>query len=78
MTLHDEVNVLDPFTHTLQDAIKIWNVDFFGEHLATESERVRVDETFCTLVAVGGRYLEKNAFKMVLQKIDGIRNIIRV
>ena len=78
MTPEDEVTVLDPFTHTIQNAIKIWDFDFLGEHFTTESERVRVDETFCTLVAVGGRYLEKNAFKKVLQKIDEIRNIIRV
>ena len=78
MTLHKEVTVLDPFTHTIQNAIKIWDFDFLGEHFTTESERVRVDETFCTLVLVGGRYLEKKEFKKVLQKIVEIRKIIRV
>ena len=39
-------------------------------------EKVMVDQTFCTLVVVGGKYLEKNAFKKVLKKIDEIRKII--
>ena len=77
MTLHDKVTVLDPFTHTFQEMKKIWNFNFFGEHLTTETEKVMVDETFCVLVAVGGKYLEKKAFKKVLKKIDDIRKIIR-
>ena len=43
MTLEDEVTLLDPFTHTQQDRKKIKNFDFI------EGEKVRVDETFCTL-----------------------------
>ena len=76
MTLEDNVNLLDPFTHTAQDRKKIKNFDFIRENTATE--RVRIVETFCTLVTVGGKYLEKKNFKKVLKKIDKIRRIIRV
>ena len=43
MTLQDEVTLLDPFTHTKQDRKKIENFEFI------EGEKVRIDETFCTL-----------------------------
>ena len=77
MTLEDEVTLLDPFTHTFQDSMKIWNFDFIRGNSTTEREKVMIDETFCTLVTVGGKFLEKKAFKMVLKKIDEIRKIIR-
>ena len=76
MTLEDSLTLLDPFTHTEQDREKIKNFDFIREKTATE--RVRIVETFCTLVTVGGKYLEKKNFKKVLKKIDEIRRIIKV
>ena len=75
MTLLDEITLLDPFTHTKQDREKIWNFDFIRENSTTETEKVVIDETFCTLVAVGGKFLEKKTFKKVLKKIDEIRRI---
>ena len=76
MTLEDEVSLLDPFTHTEQDREKIMNFDFIGGKSTTEREKVMIDQTLCTLVAVGGNFLEKNAFKKVLKKIDEIRKLI--
>ena len=76
MALEGEVTpskVLDPFTHTKQDWNKIINFNFIRENSTTDREKVAIEETFCTLVAVGGKYLEKKAFKMVLKKIDEIR-----
>ena len=35
-----------------------------------------IDQTFCTLVTVGRKFLEKKTFRKVLQKIDEIRKII--
>ena len=78
MTIQSEVTVLDPFTHTKQDREKIWNFDFTRETSLTEREKVRIEETFSTLVTVSGKYLEKTIFKKVLKKIDEIRRIIRL
>ena len=77
MTLEDEVTLLDPFTHTEQDHEKIMNFDFIGGKSSSEREKVMVDQTFCTLVVVDGKFLEKRAFQKVLKKIDKIRIIIR-
>ena len=49
------------------------NFDFIRKNSSTE--KVMIDETFCTLVAVGGKFLEKKTFKKVLKKIDEIRRI---
>ena len=76
MTLEDNITLLDPFTHTEQDRENIRNFDFIREQSATE--RVTIVETFCTLVTVWGKYLEKNTFNKVLTKIDEIRKIIRI
>ena len=76
MTLEDNITLLDPFTYTEQDTDKIKNFDFIIKKSA--KERVRIEETFCTLVTVGGKYLEKENFKKVLKKIDEIRRIIRI
>ena len=78
MTLKDEVTLLDPFTHTEQDREKIMNFDFIGGKSTTEREKVMIDQTFCTLVVVGGKYLEKRTFQKVSKKIDKIRRIIRM
>ena len=77
MTLQSKVTVLDPFTHTNQDREKIKKFDFSREILS-ETEKVRIEETFCILVTVSGKYLEKKIFKKVLKKIDEIRRIIRM
>ena len=76
MTLEDEVTLLDPFTYTEQDREKIKYFDFIRVKSTTEREKVMIDQTLCTLVAVGGNFLEKNAFKKVLKKIDEIRKLI--
>ena len=76
MTLEDEVSLLDPFTHTEQDREEIRNFNFIKQNTATE--RVGIEETFCILVTVEGKYLEKQNFRMVLKKIDEIRRIIRI
>ena len=75
MTLEDNVTLLDPFTHTKQDREKIVSFDFIKKKSA--KEKVRIEETFCTLVTVGGKYLEKNTFKKVKTKIDKIRKLVR-
>ena len=77
MTLKSEVTLLDPFTHTKNDWEQIINFNFIGENSTTERKKVRIEETFCTLIAVGGKYLEKRAFKMVLKKINEFRIMIR-
>ena len=71
MTLEDEVSLLDPFTYTEQDREKILYFDFIRE-------KVMIDQTFCTLVVVSGKFLEKGNFQKVLKKIDKIRRIIRM
>ena len=78
MTPEDEVTVLDPFTHTTMNREKILNFDFVQDNSTAKKEKVMIDETFCTLVAVGGKFLEKKTFPKVLKKIDDIRKIIRV
>ena len=78
MTLQDNVTLLDPFIHTKQDKEKIEGFDFIGGNSTTERDKVKIDETFCTLVTVGGQFLEKKAFEMVRKKIDEIRRIFRI
>ena len=78
MTLESEVTVLYPFTHTNKDQMTIWNFDFNTENSTKERKKVMIDETFCTLVVVGEKYLEKKDFQKVLKKIDEIRRIIRI
>ena len=77
MTLQDNVTLLDPFTHTKQDVYKIEEFDFIRGKPKQKGEKLRIEETFCTLVAVGGEFLEKEAFQNVLTKIDEIRKLIR-
>ena len=78
MTLEDEVTLLDPFTFTEQDREKILNFDFIGGKSSAETGKVMIDQTFCTYVVVGEKFLEKNAFNKVLKKIDAIRKIISI
>ena len=80
MTLKDEDKdaLLDPFTHTEHDSENIRNFDFWVRRQRKEErEKVKIDETFCILVTVGGKYLEKNILKKVLRKIDVIRRKFR-
>ena len=78
MTLHEKVSLLDPFTHTEQDHEKIKNFDFIKYNSSKKIEKVMIDQTFCTLVVVGGKFLEKRSFQKVLKKIDAIRKIISI
>ena len=80
MSLKDEENVtlLDPFTHTQQDSDEIRNFDFWVERQKKEErEKVKIDETFCTVVTVGGQFLKKKIFQKVLRKIYKIRRRFR-
>ena len=77
MTLQSELTVLDPFTHTSKGRDKIFSVDFIRDKPEAITEKLRIEETYCTLVTVGGKFLEKKAFKQVLKKIDEIRKKIR-
>ena len=75
MTLEDQVTLLDPFTHTLHDHQKIKNFDFVRGNSLTE--KVRIEDTFCTIVTVGGKYLQKDTLGKVMKRVDEIRKIIR-
>ena len=79
MTLKNEGNVslLDPFAHTTQDSDKVRKFDFVEGKSKGEKEKVRIEETYCTLVTVGGKFLEKKTFQNVMKKIDEIRRITR-
>ena len=71
---------MDPFTHTAKDYEKIQNFDFFKDDSTKKRDKgvkITIDETFCSLVAVGGKFLEKKTFRRVLKMIDEIRKIIR-
>ena len=78
MTLDGEVTLLDSFAHTKYDRKKILYFDFIKENSTTEREKVKIDETLCTVVTVGGKFLMKETFKKVLKKIDEIRRLFRV
>ena len=77
MTLEDEVSLLNPFTHTSWDLNKIYWFDFINASSTMDREKVKIDQTFCTLVTVGGQFLEKRRFEKVLKKVDEIRRIFR-
>ena len=76
MNLEGDVSLLDSFIHTQQDQMKIMNFDFIRENSTIKEEKVMVDQTFCTLVTVGGKFLRKKALKKVLRKTDEIRKKI--
>ena len=78
MTLEQNVTLLDIFTFNEVDAIKVYDYDFISTTFSTpKEEKVKLEQTFCTLVAVGGKYLERETFQNVMKKIDEIRQIIR-
>ena len=64
------IKILDPFTHTKEDHEKIQN---FGKSKKKVEKVKVVDGTHCTLVMVGGKYLQKIEFRNVLKKVDEIR-----
>ena len=75
MNLTENFGMLDPFTHTEEDHEKIKN---FGKS-NQKVEKVKVVEgTHCTLVMVGGKYLQKMEFRKVLKKVDEIRKLDRI
>ena len=78
MTLQDNVTILDPFTHTQQEKDKMNDFYFLGEKPMEKREKIRIEESFCTLVAVGGDFLEKKALIQVQKKIDEIRIKFRI
>ena len=78
MTLQDNVTILDPFTHTKRERDKMVVFDFFSEKPIEKREKIRIEESFCTLVAVGGDFLEKKALIQVQKKIDEIRIKFRI
>ena len=78
MTLQDNVTILDPFTYTKQERDKMIDFYFFGEKPIEKREKNRIEESFCTLVAVGGDFLEKKALIKVQKKIDEIRIKFRI
>ena len=77
MSLQDNVTLLDPFTHTQQKRDDVWNFDFIKNKKSKRKGKVQIDQSFCTLITVGGKFLEKKNFTSVLRKIDDIRRIIR-
>ena len=78
MTLQDNVTILDPFTHTQQERDKMVVFDFLSEKPIEKRGKIRIEESFCTLVAVGGDFLEKKALIKVQKKIDEIRIRFRI
>ena len=78
MTLQDNLTLLDPFIKTRKDREKVESFDFIRGNSTTEREKIKIDETFCTLITVGGQFLEKNTFEKVLKKVDEIRRIFRI
>ena len=78
MTIDEgNVSLFDPFTHTKLD--EIMNFDFWSESQNKGNrEKVKIDETFCTLITVGEKFLEEKKFQKVMMKIDEIRCTIRI
>ena len=78
MTIDEgNVSLFDPFTHTKLD--EIIKYDFSSQSQDEgNNEKVKIDETFCTLVTVGEKFLEEMKFQKVLMKIDEIRCTIRI
>ena len=73
LTGKENVNILDPFTHTREDTDKIDEMDVLGT-TGKKIEKVKVvDGTHCTLVLVAGKYLQKIEFRKVLKMVDEIR-----
>ena len=40
-------------------------------------EKVKIDESFCTLVTIAGKFLEKKTLQKVVKKIDEIRYVFK-
>ena len=73
LTETGNIEILNPFTYTSEDTDKIKNFDVL-EKSKEKVEKVKVvDGTHCTLVLVGGKYLQKIEFRNVLKMVDKIR-----
>ena len=73
LTEKGNIGILNPFTHTKEDNEKIKNFDVLGISKEKAEKVKAVEGTHCTLVLVGGKYLEKIQFKQVLKKVYEIR-----
>ena len=56
----------------------------YGQRLSLEQmknfeniEKVKIDESFCILVTIGGKFLEKKTLQKVVTKIDEIRYVFK-
>ena len=56
----------------------------YGQRLSLEQmknfeniEKVKIDESFCILVTIGGKFLEKKTLQKVVTKIDEIRCVTK-
>ena len=89
MTIDEgNVSLFDPFTHTkLDEIIRYdggWRMEdgeggwIWMEDGGNNEKVKKIDETFCTLVTVGEKFLEEKKFQKVLMKIDEIRCTIRI
>ena len=77
MTLDESITILDQFTHREQDHDKIKDFNFINGAQNFDRKKIMIEETYCTLVVVTEKFLEKNTFKKILKKIDEIRITIR-
>ena len=73
LTEKGNIGILNPFTHTKEDNEKIKNFDVLGKSKGKKEKVKVVDGTHCTLVLVGGKYLQKIEFRKILKKVDEIR-----
>ena len=63
---------MNPFTHTKEDFDKIMDFEIPGKNFTKVKA---VDATYCTLVVVDGKYLQRIEFRKFLKKIDEIRKL---
>ena len=72
MSLTDDMKALAPFTYTEEagEAIRKFNSSTTGKK---RGKIPTVEETFCTLVLVGGKFVQRETF----EKIDAIRKYVR-
>ena len=59
LTEKGNIGILNPFTHTKEDNEKIKNFDVLGKSKEKKEKVKVVDGTHCTLIMVGGKYLQK-------------------
>ena len=68
MTLlkQEMASLVDPFAHTKKDSDEIRKFDFVKRKSIEEKEKILIEETYCTLVTVGGKFVGKESFKKVM------------